>query len=69
MSADTNTPTGPPFEASRDELSQIVQQLEAGGLTLEDSLALWERGEKLAAGCQLWLDSARSTLDGASADE
>lgn len=52
----------PSFEASRDELARIVQQLEAGGLTLEESLALWERGEELAAVCQGWLDATRARL-------
>lgn len=53
----------PSFEASRDELGRIVQQLEAGGLTLENSLALWERGEELAAVCQGWLDTTRARLE------
>lgn len=53
------------FEAARDELGTVVQQLEAGGLTLEASLALWERGEELAAICEQWLDAARSRLDAA----
>ena len=57
----------PPFayEVARDELASVVQQLEVGGLTLEESLALWERGEELAAVCQRWLDSARTRLDAA----
>ena len=53
------------FEAARDELALVVQQLESGGLTLEESLALWERGEALAALCQGWLDDARTRLDAA----
>lgn len=53
------------YEVARDELASVVQQLEAGGLTLEESLALWERGEELAAVCQRWLDSARTRLDAA----
>ena len=69
MSTAKDRAASPPFEASRDELARIVQQLEAGGLTLEESLALWERGEVLAATCQIWLDSARATLDGASTSE
>lgn len=55
------------FEAARDELASVVQQLEAGGLTLEESLALWERGERLAALCQARLDAARTRLDGTEA--
>jgi exodeoxyribonuclease VII small subunit len=51
------------FEIARDELASVVQQLESGGLTLEQSLALWERGEELATVCQNWLDAARTRLD------
>ena len=43
----------------------MVRRLEAGGTTLEESLALWERGEKLATICQEWLDGARARLDAA----
>lgn len=50
------------FEKARDELAQIVSTLEQGGLSLEESLALWERGETLAAICQTWLDAARARL-------
>lgn len=53
----------PSFEAARDELAAVVGRLEAGGLTLEESLGLWERGEQLAATCQSWLDAARTRLD------
>lgn len=59
----------PTFEQARNELADVVKQLEAGGLTLEESLALWERGEVLAAQCQSWLDAARSKLDGVADDE
>jgi exodeoxyribonuclease VII small subunit len=55
----------PSYEQARDELAQVVQRLEAGGVTLEESLALWERGEQLAAICQSWLDGARSRLEAA----
>lgn len=51
------------YEAARDELIEVVRRLEAGGTTLEESLALWERGEKLATICQDWLDGARKRLD------
>lgn len=51
------------YEEARDELISIVQQLEAGALPLEASLALWERGELLAQRCQAWLDGARKRLD------
>jgi exodeoxyribonuclease VII small subunit len=55
-----------PYEQARDELISIVQQLEVGGTSLEESLALWERGEALAGICQQWLDGARSRLAAAS---
>jgi exodeoxyribonuclease VII small subunit len=53
------------YEQARDELVSVVSRLEAGGATLEESLALWERGEALAARCQEWLDGARVRLDAA----
>jgi exodeoxyribonuclease VII small subunit len=53
------------YEQARAELVTVVEKLEAGGSTLEESLALWERGEHLAAVCQRWLDSARARLDAA----
>jgi len=53
----------PSYEESREELVEVVRRLEAGGTTLEESLALWERGEKLADACQQWLDGARARLD------
>lgn len=52
------------YEEARDELVQIVARLEAGGAPLEDSLALWQRGEALAAHCQRWLDAAAERLPG-----
>lgn len=51
------------YEEAREELVEVVRRLEAGGTTLEESLALWERGEELARVCQLWLDGARARLD------
>ena len=55
------------YEQARDELAAVVRRLEAGGLTLEQSLDLWERGEKLAAVCAEWLDGARARLTTAMA--
>lgn len=55
------------YEQARDELAAVVAGLEAGGLTLEESLALWERGEALAAHCQAWLDAARVRVQGPDA--
>jgi exodeoxyribonuclease VII small subunit len=55
------------YEQARDELAGVVKRLETGGLTLEQSLDLWERGEKLAAICAEWLDGARARLTAAMA--
>ncbi|MEV6107556.1 exodeoxyribonuclease VII small subunit [Streptomyces sp. NPDC051940] len=57
------------YEQARDELIQVVRRLEAGGATLEESLALWERGEELARLCRQWLEGARERLDAALAEE
>ncbi|MCK0116838.1 MULTISPECIES: exodeoxyribonuclease VII small subunit [Isoptericola] len=71
--ADPTTQAGVPdvgtltYEQARDELVQVVARLEAGGEPLEASLALWERGEALAARCQEWLDGARERLAAAQA--
>jgi len=54
---------GIPYEQAREELVEVVRKLETGGLALEESLALWERGEKLATICQTWLDGARERLE------
>ena len=51
------------YEQAREELVEVVQTLEQGGLTLEETLALWERGERLAQVCQTWLDGARQRLE------
>jgi exodeoxyribonuclease VII small subunit len=50
------------YEQARSELARVVERLEAGGCTLEESLALWERGEALAEICQRRLDGARARL-------
>jgi exodeoxyribonuclease VII small subunit len=50
------------YEQARDELIEVVRRLEGGGLSLEESLRLWERGERLAAICQQWLEGARARL-------
>ena len=57
----------PSYEQARDELAEVVRQLEQGGASLEQSLALWERGEELAKVCQAWLDGAKARLDAALA--
>jgi exodeoxyribonuclease VII small subunit len=57
------------YEDARDALIDIVRKLEAGGTTLEESLALWERGEQLAKQCQQLLDGARTRLEAAKPQE
>lgn len=54
------------YEQARDELAEVVRRLEAGGLTLEQSLELWERGERLGDVCSQWLEGARARLAAAS---
>lgn len=58
----------PTFEEAREELAEIVEKLEAGGLTLEESLALWNRGEEVARVCTEWLEKAQAVLDAAAED-
>lgn len=58
----------PSYEEAREELVEVVRRLESGGSDLEESLALWERGEQLAQICQGWLDGARKRLDAALAE-
>jgi len=53
------------YEQARDELVKVVGQLEQGGVSLEESLALWERGEALAKRCEEWLIGAKARLDAA----
>jgi exodeoxyribonuclease VII small subunit len=55
------------YEQARDELADVVSKLEAGGLSLEDSLALWERGEVLAKVCDRHLAGARERVETALA--
>jgi exodeoxyribonuclease VII small subunit len=55
------------YEQARDELAAVVAKLEAGGLSLEDSLALWERGETLARICDRHLAGARERIETALA--
>lgn len=70
MAKKTEDQETPSYEQAREELVEVVRTLEAGGTTLEESLALWERGERLATICQDWLDGARQRLDAAiEADE
>lgn len=57
------------YEEAREELVEVVRRLENGGTNLEESLALWERGEKLAQVCQSWLEGAKKRLDAALAND
>ena len=59
----------PSYEEAREELIDVVRRLESGGTNLEESLALWERGEQLAKVCQDWLEGARKRLDAAIAEK
>lgn len=56
------------YEEARDQLLAVVQRLETGGVSLQESVDLWERGERLAEICQRWLDGARARLDAAIKD-
>ncbi|GAA3710416.1 exodeoxyribonuclease VII small subunit [Microlunatus aurantiacus] len=53
------------YESARAQLIEVVTQLESGGVPLDESLALWERGERLAQVCQRWLDGAQAKIDAA----
>lgn len=53
------------YEQARDELVDLVAELESGQSSLEESLALWERGEVLAKICQEWLDGAKAKIESA----
>ncbi len=57
------------YEQARDELADVVRRLESGAATLEESLALWERGEALARRCEQWLDGAQKRLDAATGEQ
>ena len=69
-----STPTDPGrpdlgYEQARDQLVEIVQKLESGGVPLSESMDLWQRGERLAVICQQWLDGARATIEAARAGD
>jgi exodeoxyribonuclease VII small subunit len=57
------------YEQARDELTKVLNQLEAGSVTLDQSMALWERGEVLAQKCEQWLAGARAKLDAVLTDK
>ena len=65
--ADPSSSPSQSYEDARDELVEVVRQLEQGGTSLEQSLALWERGEQLARTCEQWLDGAQARVDAALA--
>jgi exodeoxyribonuclease VII small subunit len=62
----TEAAPGVSYETARDQLAEVVRRLEGGGLTLEESLELWEQGERLAAICSDWLEGARARLTAAT---
>ena len=70
MSTTTDDPSQqvPSYEDARAQLLEVVRTLEQGGATLEESIALWERGERLAEICQQWLDGARERLEAVLAE-
>jgi exodeoxyribonuclease VII small subunit len=51
------------YEQARDQLAEVVRTLEVGGLSLDDALTLWERGERLARHCEQQLAGARDRVD------
>lgn len=51
------------YEQARDELTKVLNELEQGSVTLDQSMALWQRGEVLAQKCEEWLAGARAKLD------
>ena len=63
------TPTTLSYEQVRDELVETVAMLESGGTTLAESMALWKRGEELAAICQAHLDEARAAVEKHTAEQ
>jgi len=72
MPTSETAPAGDPlsalsYEEARDELIRVVQELEQGSSSLEESIALWERGEALARHCEEWLIGAKARLDAARA--
>ena len=68
-SSPTDSDEGLSYEQARDELIEVVRILEAGGQDLDASLALWERGEELAARCTEHLDGARARIDAVLGDD
>lgn len=57
----------PTYEEAREQLIEVVRQLESGNVPLSAAMDLWERGEKLAALCQEWLDGASAKIEAARA--
>ena len=57
------------YEQARDELGKVLNNLETGSATLEESMTLWERGEALAKHCQELLAGAKKKIDDALKDK
>jgi len=51
------------FEQAQAELESIVERLEQGQASLDDAIALWERGEELYALCRAKLDAAQGKVE------
>ena len=67
MPEETDEIAGFGYERARDELATVVKMLEQGGLDLDESLTLWERGEALANRCEEHLAGARERVENALA--
>jgi len=67
--SETEQTEPPSYEEARDQLIEVVRTLEQGGISLAESLALWEKGEQLATSCQQALDDAKERLDKAMESE
>jgi exodeoxyribonuclease VII small subunit len=52
-----------PFERAMEELEAIVSRLERGDVALEDSIAIYERGEALKKHCEALLQRAEARIE------
>jgi exodeoxyribonuclease VII small subunit len=66
--ARTDESAGIGYEDARAALVDVVRRMEGGGITLEETLRLWEEGERLAAVCRTWLEGAQARLDAVTED-
>lgn len=63
MDQEAPNPDEMSFEQALRALEQVVQQLESGEVPLDESIALYERGEKLRGLCQARLDAAQARIE------